>query len=83
MTTPDITEFVRTEAARINEESYDHVTVTNDTVLADDLDIDSLALMELCIRVEEVYQVPIADDEAGTIKTVGNLRDHIHAHSRD
>ncbi|WP_136089660.1 phosphopantetheine-binding protein [Auritidibacter ignavus] len=82
MNTPDVADFVRAEAARINEESYDHVTITDDTVLADDLDIDSLALMELCIRVEEVYQVPIADDEAGSIRTVGSLREHIKSHGK-
>lgn len=81
MTTQKIFDFIRDEAARINEESYDHISVTEETVLADELDIDSLALMEICIRVEEVYGVHISDEEAGTIRTARDLHNHISVRS--
>lgn len=70
----ELYDFVRVEAGRINEESYADVVVSDDTVLADDLDIDSLAMLELCIRVEEVFGVAVADEVAAEIKTVGDLR---------
>ncbi len=74
MNTQALYEFVRTEAERINEENYSEVTVTDATVLADDLDVDSLAMLELCIRVEERFGVPVADEDASRIVTVGDLR---------
>ncbi|QCR39936.1 acyl carrier protein [Microbacterium sp. SGAir0570] len=74
MTDSELYDFVRIEAGRINEESYADVVVSDDTVLADDLDIDSLAMLELCIRVEEVFGVAVADEVAAEIKTVGDLR---------
>lgn len=74
MTDSELYDFVRIEAGRINEESYADVFVSDDTVLADDLDIDSLAMLELCIRVEEVFGVAVADEVAAEIKTVGDLR---------
>ncbi|APF33728.1 phosphopantetheine-binding protein [Microbacterium sp. 2P01SA-2] len=74
MTDSELYDFVRVEAGRINEESYADVVVSDDTVLADDLDIDSLAMLELCIRVEEVFGVAVADEVAAEIKTVGDLR---------
>ncbi|MDF2560617.1 MULTISPECIES: acyl carrier protein [Microbacterium] len=74
MTDSELYDFVRVEAGRINEESYADVVLSDDTVLADDLDIDSLAMLELCIRVEEVFGVAVADEVAAEIKTVGDLR---------
>ncbi|POX67412.1 acyl carrier protein [Microbacterium sp. Ru50] len=74
MTDSELYDFVRVEAGRINEESYADVVVSDDTVLADDLDIDSLAMLELCIRVEEVFGVAVGDEVAAEIKTVGDLR---------
>lgn len=74
MTDSELYDFARVEAGRINEESYADVVVSDDTVLADDLDIDSLAMLELCIRVEEVFGVAVADEVAAEIKTVGDLR---------
>lgn len=74
MTESELYDFVRVEAGRINEEDYADVSVSDETVLADDLDIDSLAMLELCIRVEEVFGVAVADEVAAEIKTVGDLR---------
>ncbi|MDR6165889.1 acyl carrier protein [Microbacterium paludicola] len=74
MTDSELYDFVRVEAGRINEESYADVVVSDDTVLADDLDIDSLAMLELCIRVEEEFGVAVTDEVASEIKTVGDLR---------
>ncbi len=44
--------------------------VDSETRLADDLGADSLALAELALVFEEAFDVDIADDEAGLMRTV-------------
>ena len=46
--------------------------VTWDSKLADDLMLDSLALVELVMFLEECFNVEIPDEEAGEIVTVGD-----------
>ncbi|WP_055717819.1 acyl carrier protein [Streptomyces torulosus] len=43
----------------------------------EDLDIDSLELVELGVRVEEKFSVKIPDDILGTLKTVGAMADFV------
>jgi acyl carrier protein len=43
----------------------------------EDLDIDSLELVELGVRVEEKFSVKIPDDVLGTLKTVGAMADFV------
>lgn len=43
----------------------------------EDLDIDSLELVELGVTVEEKFSVKIPDDVLGTLKTVGAMSDFI------
>lgn len=42
--------------------------------LAEDLGLDSLALMEIVIRLEEVLQVSIRDEDLRRIRTLGEIR---------
>ena len=46
--------------------------VTWDSKLADDLMLDSLAMVELVMFLEECFNVEIPDEEAGEIVTVGD-----------
>ena len=46
--------------------------VTWDSKLADDLMLDSLAMVELVMFLEECFGIEIPDEEAGNIVTVGN-----------
>ena len=45
--------------------------VTWDSKLADDLNLDSLAMVELVMFLEECFNIEIPDEEAGNIVTVG------------
>ncbi len=38
----------------------------------DDLDIDSLAMVEIIVGIEEKFGVTVPDDEAKNLKTVGD-----------
>ncbi|MDX6763858.1 acyl carrier protein [Streptomyces sp. F8] len=52
-------------------------TVTRESHFRDDLDVDSLLMVELSAAIEDQFNVDIADDEYSTIQTVGDLVDII------
>ena len=47
--------------------------VTMDSSFADDLQADSLDVVELTMALEEKYGITIPDDELPNIKTVGDI----------
>ncbi|MFC5906355.1 acyl carrier protein [Streptacidiphilus monticola] len=47
----------------------------------DDLDVDSLSMVEVVVAAEERFDVKIPDDEVKNLKTVGDAVDYILAHS--
>lgn len=56
--------------------------VTRETSFTDDLEADSLAIVELVLALEEKFDVKIPDDEVDRIKTVGDAVDYIDKHVR-
>jgi acyl carrier protein len=55
--------------------------VREDRSFADDLDVDSLAMVEIVVAAEERFAVTIGDDQVKNLKTVGDAVDHIVAHA--
>jgi acyl carrier protein len=51
----------------------DPAEVTADKQFADDLDLDSLSMVELALAVEEQLGVRIPEEEAGQLPTVGDM----------
>ena len=47
----------------------------------EDLDVDSLAMVEIIVGCEEKFGVAIPDSESKNLKTVGDAVDYILAHS--
>ena len=43
----------------------------------DDLDIDSLSMVEIAVQAEDRFGVKIPDDELANLKTVGDAVDYI------
>ena len=54
--------------------------VTPDASFIDDLNADSLDLVELIMAIEEEFNVKISDEEADKIKTVKDAMDYLHEH---
>ena len=52
-----------------------------DTNLQDDLDADSLDVVDLLMSIEDEFEVEIPDEEVENIKTVGDLVSYIEANS--
>jgi acyl carrier protein len=46
--------------------------VSEDKTFTDDLDVDSLSMVEIALAAEERFGVKIPDDELANLKTVGD-----------
>lgn len=51
--------------------------VTADKSFTDDLDIDSLSMVEIAVQAEDRFGVRIPDDELANLKTVADAVDYI------
>ncbi|OUN81301.1 acyl carrier protein [Flavonifractor sp. An52] len=61
--------------------SCDADKVTPDARLAEDLEADSLAAVELSMALEEAFGVTIADEDLPNMKTAGDLMKYIEDHA--
>ena len=51
--------------------------VTAEKSFVDDLDIDSLSMVEIAVQAEDKFGVKIPDDELANLKTVGDAVNYI------
>jgi acyl carrier protein len=65
--------------AEIVEEiaGVDASDVTPEKSFVDDLDIDSLSMVEIAVQAEDKFGVKIPDDQLAELKTVGDAVDYI------
>jgi acyl carrier protein len=72
--TPVSSDEIRTGLAEILEEVAGVLPaeVTPDKSFTDDLDVDSLSMVEIALAAEEKFGVKIPDDELANLKTVGD-----------
>jgi acyl carrier protein len=54
--------------------------VTEEKSFTDDLDVDSLSMVEVVVAAEERFSVKIPDDDVKNLKTVGDATDYILKH---
>lgn len=54
--------------------------ITEDTNFMDDLDADSIDLVEFILQLEDEFGAEIPDDEAEKIKTIGDAVSYIKSH---
>ncbi|HWD07032.1 MAG TPA: acyl carrier protein [Amycolatopsis sp.] len=53
--------------------------VTTEKSFVDDLDIDSLSMVEIAVQAEDKFGVKIPDDELANLKTVGDAVNYVSA----
>lgn len=58
----------------------DASTMTMDTSIKDDLNADSLDVVELMMDLEEQFGVAISDEEAMKLSTIGDIVKYIDEH---
>ncbi|TVT30082.1 acyl carrier protein [Amycolatopsis cynarae] len=56
--------------------------VSSEKSFVDDLDIDSLSMVEIAVQAEDRFGVKIPDDELANLKTVGDAVDYVAANAK-
>jgi acyl carrier protein len=69
--------------AEIVEEiaGVDAAEVTSEKSFVDDLDIDSLSMVEIAVQAEDKFGVKIPDDQLAELKTVADAVNYIASHT--
>ena len=72
-------EEILPDLASIVEEvaGVDASEVTSEKSFVDDLDIDSLSMVEIAVQAEDRFGVKIPDDQLAQLKTVSDAVDYI------
>ncbi|HPX93524.1 MAG TPA: acyl carrier protein [Bacillota bacterium] len=78
MTKQEILERIRTILA--DQLSIDKESIEMTSSIIEDLNADSLDIVEMVMSLESEFDLQIMDEEAERIRTVGDAVDFIHAH---
>jgi acyl carrier protein len=79
MSKEDVLTLVREHLAE--ELEVDAARIGEDTRFKEDLDADSLDLYELVMELEDNYGISVSEEQAATIKTVGDAVAFVVAHA--
>lgn len=70
-------EFEKIKEIISQQLNIDESLITADTVLRDDLGVDSLELYEVLTAIEDEFDIEIDEDDVENIITVGDAVDYI------
>jgi acyl carrier protein len=63
----------------VSELGLDSEKINDEAHFEEDLDVDSLGVVELLMALEDEFDVKIPDEEAESIMTVGQAIDMVHS----
>ncbi|HCM89594.1 MULTISPECIES: acyl carrier protein [Vagococcus] len=69
--------FVKIKEIVIEHFEIDEDKVTEAISIKDDLEADSISIMEFVLELEDVFEAEISDEDAEKIETIGAAVDYI------
>lgn len=72
--------FEKIKNALSEQLGIDEASITLESTFVEDLNIDSLDLVELILALEEEYQIIIPEEEAENLTTVGDVVNYVNSH---
>ena len=72
--------YERLKKIVVEQLGVDEADVKPDASFVDDLNADSLDLVELIMSLEEEFGMEISDEDAEKIKSVGDAQEYIEEH---
>jgi acyl carrier protein len=70
----------RVKGVLVDQLGVDESEITEEASFQEDLDADSLDLVELIMELEDQFDIKISDEQAQQIQTVGQAIDYVTSH---
>ena len=73
--------FEKVKALLAEQLDADEAGITEETIIMDDLGADSLDIVEMLMAIEDEFGVDVPDEDAQSLKTVGDVVRYIEERS--